>query len=190
MCGLDLSITLFPHRYSPSFLPKHHSIPNSAFQFRACHCVGLLLYHLLQATLDSWTMTAPCGGDRRVHVACGPGYTSCSHASFLGQKRLCVHTTDNCSAWTERRYSWGRVTRLFTHRNQGLLSAQLLAVLCDFSLVVNTSRIQNIVSLKQPQIQLFKLGSSLLFVFIHQAVVRVVKAGIPVCAHCEAYTRT
>lgn len=127
VCGLDINITLFPDRYSPTFLPEHHSsIPTSAFQFRACRHVGLLLYHLSQAALDSWTMTAPCRGDRRVRVASGPGHTSRSRASFLGQERLCAHTADNCSAPAERRYSWWWVARLFTHRNQVFLSAQHL----------------------------------------------------------------
>lgn len=56
----------------------------------------------------------------------------------------------------------------------GIALCPALVILTDFSLVVKKGSVQTIVSLKQPHIKLFKLGSSLLFVFIHQAIVRVI----------------
>lgn len=133
MCGLGINITLFPDSYSLTLLPKHHSsFPTSVFQFRVCHHFGLWLYHLLQATLERGTMVPPCRGDHgafSVHVACGPGCTSQSHTSFLGQKRLCVHATANCSARTESRYLWWQV------RGPGIALCPALVILNDFSLV-------------------------------------------------------
>lgn len=55
-----------------------------------------------------------------------------------------------------------------------VLLSDLQVILTSFSLVVEEASIQTLVSLKQPLIKLFKLGSHLLFVFIHRPVVRVV----------------
>lgn len=101
--------------------------------------------------------------------SCGPGYTSHSHTSFLGQCCLCVHTTANCSAWNERGYFWWQVVT-----GPGIAFCPALVILTDVSLVVQEGSIQTTVSLKQPHIALFKLGSGSLFVFIHQAVARVI----------------
>lgn len=130
-------------------------------------------------------MAAARRGNHRaflVLVACDLGYTPHSHTSFLGQRCLCVHTTANCSTQTERHYFWWQVVHMqeLVVRDQVLLSALLLL----FSLIqlgVKEGSIQAVVSLKQPHIKLFKLGSSLLFVFSHQAIVRVISWNFSSC---------
>lgn len=56
----------------------------------------------------------------------------------------------------------------------GIAFCPALVILTDVSLVVKEGSIQTTISLKQPHIALFKLGSGSLFVFIHQVVARVI----------------
>jgi len=64
----------------------------------------------------------------------------------------------------------------------GVALCPALVFLTGFSLAVKEDSTQTIVSPEQPHIKLFKLKSSLLFVFIHRAVVRVINWNFSVCS--------
>lgn len=157
MCGLEINITLFPDSFSLVSLPKIPCLI-SHFGVSSFMCVTSLDYYFTNCcrqlwkdnNTSLWIWPQISRGAHDMWSSHCPGHTSASHKPFL-----CLHTAANCSAQTETRYFSGQVAVTYTRE------------------LVEEGSIQTLVSLK-PLIKLFKLGSNLLFVFIHRSVVRVI----------------
>lgn len=179
MCGQEINTTLFPDSCSLISLPKHHSsFPTSVFQVSCVSPFWVITLPTVagnfgktdsDSSLRIWSQSDR--GARGMWSSHCWGYTAPSHKSFL-----CLHTTANCSAQTERCYFSGQVAVIHTPElavADQIWLAVLWVILTNFSLVVEEGSIQTLVSLKQLPIKLFKLGSHLLFVYIHRPVVRI-----------------
>lgn len=112
MCGQEINITLFPDSYSLISLPKHHSsFPTSVFQVSCLSPFWIITLPIVAGSFgktdsDSslWIWSQSDRGARGMWSSHCSGYTSPSHKSFL-----CLHTTANCSAQTERCYFSGHL---------------------------------------------------------------------------------
>lgn len=186
MCGLDVNNTLFPGGYSLTSLPKP-----SFFISHFCvsvWCVPPFGVISLPSVAGNFGKLDNDSSLKRssqsVLVAHGmwsshcPGYTSHSHKAFLGQRCLCLHIAANCNAQTERCYFWWQVTS-YLHMGTCSYGTRYCSLPCElFSLTSawlwKKAAFGLLYRLKQPHNKLFKLGSHLLFVFFHQAVMMVI----------------
>lgn len=119
-----------------------------------------------------WIWSQISGGARGMWSSHCPGHTSVAinHAVSSHCSKV------QCSDW---KVLFFQTDSCYLHK--GTCSDRPSITICpvsypytSFSLAVEEGSNQTLVSLKQPLIKLFNLGSNLLFVFIHWSVVRVI----------------